>query len=154
MIISPFPVLTPPPATWSEWGDWIETDPSSCSCGMGFKIRFRNCPAPSPDACDGDQTQTEPCTASDSTNQQTCERPSGLTSGRFQWVSSPLNFWFDENWKLPTNYPLIFIVPVSQHFFCFLGSILYDWGRPKNDPFWIETAIHSRVIISTFKRGL
>ena len=98
MIISPFPVLTPPPATWSEWGDWIETDPSSCSCGMGFKIRVRNCPAPSPDACDGDQTQTEPCTASESINQQTCEKPSGLTSGRFQWVSSPLNFlvW----WKL------------------------------------------------------
>ena len=45
-------------------------------------------------------------------------------------------------------------MPVSQHFFCFLGSILYDWGRPKNDPFWIETAIHGRFIISTFKRGL
>ena len=87
-----------PAVVWSEWGDWIETDPSSCSCGKGFKIRFRNCPAPSPDACDGDQTQTEPCTASESINQQTCEKPSGFTSGRFQWVSSSLKFlvW----WKL------------------------------------------------------
>ena len=87
-----FSVLTPT-AVWSDWGDWIETDPSSCSCGIGFKFRVRHCPAPSPDACDGDQTQTEPCTASESINQQTCEKPSGLTSGRFRWISSAsLNF--------------------------------------------------------------
>ena len=45
-------------------------------------------------------------------------------------------------------------MPVSQHFFCFFLSILYDWHRPKNDPFGIETAIHGRFIISTFKKGL
>ena len=63
------------PAEWSDWGDWIESDPASCSCGIGFKFRVRNCFAPSPDACDGDQTETEPCTASESINQQTCEKP-------------------------------------------------------------------------------
>ena len=79
------------PAEWSEWGDWIESDPASCSCGIGFKFRVRNCFAPSPDACDGDQTQTELCTASESINQQTCEKPS--ISGRFLLISSEsLNF--------------------------------------------------------------
>ena len=62
-------------AEWSDWGDWIESDPASCSCGIGFKFRVRNCFAPSPDACDGDQTQTVPCTASESINQQTCQKP-------------------------------------------------------------------------------
>ena len=74
-----FSVLTPT-AVWSDWGDWIETDPSFCSCGIGHKFRVRHCQnAPSPDACDGDLTQTEPCSASESISQQTCEKPS--TSG-------------------------------------------------------------------------
>ena len=64
------------PARWSEWSDWIEGDPSSCSCGIGFKFRVRHClNAPSPDSCDGDFTQTEPCTVSEYISQQTCEKP-------------------------------------------------------------------------------
>ena len=64
------------PARWSEWSDWVEGDPASCSCGIGFKFRVRHClNAPSPDSCDGDFTQTEPCTVSEYISQQTCEKP-------------------------------------------------------------------------------
>ena len=46
--------------TWSEWGRWSECDPSWSG---GNKFRSRNCNnAPSAAACDGDPTETAPCT--------------------------------------------------------------------------------------------
>ena len=46
-------------STWAEWGEWSECNPSSSN---GKKFRFRNCNnAPSAAACDGDPTETAPC---------------------------------------------------------------------------------------------
>ena len=64
---------------WAEWGQWSECDPS-CSCGK--KIRARACAnAPSAASCNGDPTETAPC-SSESSNHPVCHNttnPGGLT---------------------------------------------------------------------------
>jgi len=47
---------------WQEWSEWSHCDPS-CSCGKKFRSRHCN-NAPSAAACDGDRTETAPCSES------------------------------------------------------------------------------------------
>ena len=79
---------------WAEWGAWSDCDPAWFG---GNKLRFRNCNnAPSPAACDGDPTETAPC-SSESTNQPFCQNATNPGNLLKIWVQGAL-------WSLYESY--------------------------------------------------